>query len=97
MKRTEPIAVGELLSAMIGNSDRLKTAFAENRVLSEWSNVVGPIAEEIKDIYLRDGVLWVVCPSSLVRNEIMMRRSLLVAELNRRAGANVVKMIRVRF
>ena len=97
MKRTEPIAVGELLSAMIGNSDRLKSAFAENRVLSEWSNVVGSIADEVKDVYLRDGVLWVVCSSSAVRNEIMMRRSTFVAELNRRAGANVVKMIRVRF
>lgn len=96
MKRTDPIAVGELLEAIINSSDRLKTGFAENRALIEWKNIVGPIADQTKDVYLRDGVLWVVCSSAAVRNEIMMRRTSLMTELNKRVGSRVVTQIRVR-
>ena len=93
MKRTDPIAIGDLISAMIDSSERLKTGFAENKALQEWKRVAGRIADETKDVYLRDGVLWVVCSSAAVRNEIMMRRSSLVAEINNRVGQKVVNMI----
>ena len=97
MKRTDPIAIGDLISAMIDSSERLKTGFAENKALQEWKRVAGRIADETKDVYLRDGILWVVCSLAAVRNEIMMRRSSLVAEINNRVGQKVVNMIRVRF
>lgn len=97
MKRTDPIAIGDLISALIDSSEHLKKGFAENKALQEWKRVAGRIADETKDVYLRDGVLWVVCSSAAVRNEIMMRRSSLVAEINNRVGQKVVNMIRVRF
>ena len=97
MKRTEPIAVGELLTSIISNSEQMKTGFAESRVPIVWREIVGPLADMTKDIYLRDGVLWVVCESAVVKNEIMMRKSTLISELNNRVGREVVNVIRVKY
>lgn len=96
MKRTEPVSVGQLLGDFL--SERaMGPATMEGRAVELWAEVVGDyVAQHTEDVYIRKGVLYVNFSSAAVRTEIFMRRNMIVAQINAKIRAKVVRTIVVR-
>lgn len=88
--------VGDLLEEYL--RDRaMGPASMEGRAVELWAEVVGDyVARCTEDVYIRGGVLYVSFSSAAVRTEVFMRRRWLVAQLNARIRAQVVRNIVVR-
>ena len=88
--------VGDLLEEYL--RDRaMGPASMEGRAVELWAEVVGDyVARCTEDVYIRGGVLYVSFSSAAVRVEVFMRRRWLVAQLNARIRAQVVRNIVVR-
>lgn len=75
----------------------LGPATMEGRAVELWAEVVGDyVAKHTEDVYIRKGIIYVNFSSAAVRTEIFMRRKLIVAQLNARIRAKVVRTIVVR-
>lgn len=96
MKRTEPIAVGELLNEYIANR-ALGPASMEGRAVELWADVVGEhVASYTEDVYIRSGVIYVNFSSAAVRAEMFMRRREVVAAINSALRSRIVLRIVIR-
>ena len=63
----------------------------EYRLIQSWNEVVGPaIARYTGDMYIKNQILYVHLTSSVLRQELMMGRELLVKNLNNKVGAQVI-------
>ena len=66
----------------------------EVNALNAWESVVGQtINRHTKNIYIKDGVLFVKLDSSVVRNELAMLKQPLMKKINETVGAKVVSDI----
>lgn len=93
MRRNKTITLGEALNDLI-REYRLGPGLKEATVLSIWESIAGKvITARTKKTYLKDGVLHIYLTSSVVRNELMMLRDSLKAQINSRAGEEVVREI----
>ncbi|HJN07010.1 MAG TPA: DUF721 domain-containing protein [Bacteroidales bacterium] len=64
------------------------------RVVNLWEKVVGGIiAKHTTNKYVKDGIFYVAVDSSVLRNELYMKRSSIVKELNDEMGKKVIKEI----
>lgn len=64
------------------------------RITNLWEKVVGGIiAKHTTNMYVKDGIFYVGVDSSVLRNELYMKRSSLVKELNDEMGKKVIKEI----
>ena len=62
------------------------------RVVNLWEKVVGGIiAKHTTNKYVKDGIFYVAVDSSVLRNELYMKRSSIVKELNDEMGKKVIK------
>ncbi len=72
----------------------LETPLNEHRLIAAWKEILGPgIASYTSNIYIRNQILYVHLSSSVLRQELMMGRELLVKNLNRHVGAQVITNI----
>ena len=63
----------------------------ELRLVNAWPEVVGPsIAAYTDGLFVRNQTLYVHLTSSALRQELMMGRTLLVRNLNKHVGAQVI-------
>lgn len=93
MKRTKVKSIGELLQSYL-RQEGLETPLAQHRILDEWNNAVGPaLASYVSDMFIRNQTLHVFLKSPALRQNLMMRRSELVRDLNRRVGMQVITNI----
>lgn len=93
MKRTKVKSIGELLQSYL-RMEGLETPLAQHRILDEWNNVVGQgFAHYVSDIFIRNQTLHVFLKSPALRQNLMMRRTTLVQELNQRVGMQVITNI----
>ncbi len=53
------------------------------------------IVEQMRPAYIKDGFLYVAVLNSVLGQEIKIRETLLVSELKRRLGKNIIKGIKV--
>jgi len=96
MKRSNSEQVGNVVMQYLRQCG-LETPLYEFRVVDAWPRVVGEaLASYTQDLNIYNQVLFVRVSSSVVRNELMMRRSDLVSRLNREAGAQVITQIVLR-
>ena len=66
----------------------------EQKVIQAWSQVVGPfIASHTIDLSINEGRLFVRVDSDALRSELSYSKSLLMKNLNERAGTEIVKEI----
>lgn len=64
------------------------------RITNLWEKVVGGIiAKHTTNMYVKDKIFYVGVDSSVLRNELYMKRSSLVKELNDEMGKKVIKEI----
>ncbi|MEQ8908808.1 MAG: DUF721 domain-containing protein [Vicingaceae bacterium] len=66
----------------------------EVSLLKSWDEVTGPmISKHTKDLYFREGTLYVELDSSTLRQELSYAKSKLVEKLNQAAGKRMVNEI----
>lgn len=89
MRRTNTQSISEVLNEVL-KEYKLDERLRETRVYAAWSEVLGPLAKTTESLYMKNGVLFVSITSSVVRNELLMRRSDIVKALNEKTGENSV-------
>lgn len=93
MKKTESEKVGGVIMQYLRDMG-LETPLNEHRLIQAWDTVLGPaVSRYTKEIRIYNQVLFVTISSAALRNELMMRRTELVARLNAQAGAQVITQI----
>lgn len=66
----------------------------EVKIIKGWNGVVGPfIAQYTRDLYIKDGVLFVQLSSDSLRNELSYSKSVLLKNLNNLVGYEALKEI----
>ena len=93
MKRNDAQSIGQLVRAYL-RQECLESPLNERRLVNAWPEVVGPaIASYTDGLFVRNQTLFVHLTSSALRQELMMGRDLLVRNLNRHVGAQVITNI----
>lgn len=93
MRRNNTEQIGDLLRKFM-REEGLETPLNEHRLIAAWKEILGPgIASYTSNIYIRNQILYVHLSSSVLRQELMMGRELLVKNLNRHVGAQVITNI----
>ncbi len=90
MKRNEAERIGNVVWQFL-RQNALEAPLNEYRLLQAWETVVGPaINRYTSNLYIKNQVLYVHLSSSVLRQELMMGRTLLIKELNGKVGAQVI-------
>ena len=93
MKRNNTEQVGDVIRQLL-RQQGLETPLNEYRLVEAWKDVVGPtITKYTTNLYIRNQTLYVHLTSAALRQELMMGRDLLVRNLNRHVGAQVITNI----
>lgn len=72
----------------------LETPLNEFRATQAWSSIVGPaISKYTTDIKIYNQTMFVSISSSVVRNELLMKRTILIKRVNDHVGAQVITQI----
>jgi predicted nucleic acid-binding Zn ribbon protein len=96
MRRSKTISIADAVKDYIEEM-RIGGKLSEAGVVNSWEEIVGKaISTRTSKIYFKDHVLYVHLNSSVVRNELLMLRQVLIEKLNQKAGTEVVKDIVLR-
>ncbi|HQP03634.1 MAG: DUF721 domain-containing protein [Bacteroidales bacterium] len=90
MKRVSTTSISDLIKQYISDNN-LEYGIVSARLINSWEAAVGKmIANSTKDLYVHKRKLYVTLSSSIVRHELMMIKTGLIARLNELAQANVI-------
>ena len=90
MKRGSTKSIAELVRVMC-REEGLETPLNEYRLINAWSQVLGQAVQSYtKNLRIHNQVLYVTLTSSVLRQELMMNRKLLVRKLNDHVKAQVI-------
>ena len=90
MKRQNSVTMREALSMWI-DSMKLRQQIDEKRLIMLWKPTVGDyMAARTKEIYIKNRTLFVYVDSSVVRNELVLAKALLLKRLNSETGGSVI-------
>ena len=90
MKRSNTELLGDVIRRYL-RLEGLETPLTEYRLVDAWKDVVGPaVTRYTTNLYIRNQVLYVHLASSVVRQELMMAREMLVRNLNAQVGSQVI-------
>ena len=93
MSRTNDKTLKEAMEQIL-KVYRLKGKYDETFAVASWEEVVGKaVASRTKEIFIRDKKLFARLESSVVKNELKMMRTKIIANLNEKAGAEVIQEI----
>ena len=93
MRRKNEQPIGEVLKDMFKEYG-LERKFQQAEIGYVWNNLLGPsVANVTSKVILRNGKLTVYLDSSLVKHELTMMRSRLIAGLNEAMGKELVREI----
>ncbi len=93
MKRNNAEQIGVLIRNFL-RQESLESPLNEQKLINSWAEVLGPtIAGYTHQLYIKNQVLYVHLTSAALRQELMMGRELLVKNLNRHVGADVIHNI----
>lgn len=90
MKRNNTEQIGDVIRRLL-RQQGLETPLNEYRLVDAWKDVVGDtITRYTTNLYIKNQTLYVQLSSSVLRQELMMGRELLVRNLNEWVGAQVI-------
>lgn len=93
MKRNKAEQIGVLIQHFL-RQESLESPLNERRLINAWPEVLGSvIASYTTDLFIKNQVLYVSLTSAALRQELMMGREMLVRNLNRHVGAQVITNI----
>ncbi|MDH6311407.1 putative nucleic acid-binding Zn ribbon protein [Parabacteroides sp. PFB2-10] len=97
MKRKNTQTLGEVLRDFLEENRALRSKIYETRIERSWGEVLGPmVMQYTRNLYVRNGVLYVSLTSAVLRSELTLCRDRLVKSLNEHAGDEVIKEIVIR-
>ena len=90
MKRNNTEQGGDIIRQFL-RQEGLESPLNEYRLIESWKDVVGPaIARYTSNLYIKNQTLHVHLTSSVLRQELMMGRELLIRNLNKTVGSQVI-------
>lgn len=90
MDRSNARKISDVLKEFL-QENKLDKKFKERELIESWEELVGrAISRATKNIYIRNGKLFVVISSSVVRNELYMLKDEIVRKLNERIGEEII-------
>ena len=90
MKRNNTEQIGDVIRQFL-RQEGLETPLNEYRLVDAWKDVVGSvIMRYTTNLYIKNQTLYVHLSSSVIRQELMMSRQLLIRNLNSQVGAQVI-------
>ena len=90
MKRNDAQQIGDMIRKFF-RQNGLESPLIEYRLVQAWNDVVGPvISRYTTNLYIKNQILYVHLSSSVLREELMMGRDVLVRNLNQQVGAQVI-------
>ena len=90
MKRNDAQQIGDMIRKFF-RQNGLESPLNEYRLVQAWNDVVGPvISRYTTNLYIKNQILYVHLSSSVLREELMMGRDVLVRNLNQLVGAQVI-------
>ena len=93
MKRNDAEQIGKLIQQFL-RQESLEAPLNEQRLMAAWKEVLGStINFYIKELFIKNQILYVHLTSSVLRQELMMGREILVRNLNNHVGATVITNI----
>lgn len=93
MKRTEAKSIAEIIGDFMQQED-IEATMLEHKALHLWQEVVGPgVNRMTTERYVENGVITVKINSAVLRNELMLSRSSIIAQLNKLVGKDVIREI----
>ena len=93
MRRNDAEAIGDMIRKFF-RVNGLESPLNEYRLVQAWKDVVGPvITRYTSNLYIKNQILYVHLTSSVLRQELMMGRDILVRNLNEKVGAQVIVSI----
>ena len=95
MKRTNTLSIAQVIGDVL-NDYNIAGKFREARIIAAWNKVLGPLAKNTNQLYIKNNTLFATVSSSVIRNELDMRRSKIIKLLNETAGEEVIKNIVLR-
>lgn len=90
MKRNNTEQIGDVLRQFL-RQQGLETPLNEYRLVDAWKDVAGPvITRYTTNLFIKNQVLYVSLSSSVIRQELMMGREMLIRNLNAQVGSQVI-------
>lgn len=90
MKRNNTEQIGDVLRQFL-RQQGLETPLNEYRLVDAWKDVVGPvITRYTANLFIKNQILYVSLSSSVIRQELMMGREMLIRNLNAQVGSQVI-------
>jgi len=90
MKTSNDRPLKEVLQELI-ETYRLEGKLNEVKAVHSWEKVVGEmIARHTKDLYIRNGKLFIKIDSPALKNELSYSSSVIVEKINTEAGTKVI-------
>jgi predicted nucleic acid-binding Zn ribbon protein len=77
--------------------NKLDVKLKERKLIDSWEELMGKtIFRATKNIYVKEGKLFVVISSSVIRNELHMLKQEIVRKLNEKAGEDIITELILR-
>lgn len=93
MRKKNAESIGELIHHFL-REERLESPLNEQRLIDAWTVILGPAMAAYTDgLFIKNQTLYVHLTSAALRQELMMGRDLLVKNLNRHVGSQVITNI----
>jgi predicted nucleic acid-binding Zn ribbon protein len=93
-KSVQPLQ--DILKEIMGTPSMSRGIYP-SRIPAAWNEVMGPsVARVTKNVFYRNGVVFVTLYSSTIRAELMMYRDKIVQRLNDHIGNSIVKELVLR-
>jgi len=93
MKINSDRPIRDVLKELI-ETYRLEGKLNEVKVIHSWEKVVGEmIARHTKDLFVKNGRLFVKIDSPALKNELSYSRSVIADKLNEEAGSKVIEEV----
>ena len=94
MRRSNTQTLSEILNDFFSENPVITKRLAENRLINAWETTLGKaVSHYTENLYVRNKTLYVHLSSSVLRNELSLCRSDLIAKLNKEAGRDVINQI----
>ena len=91
MERSNTQSMAEAIRAFLKES-KLEKPLKERQLVSSWESLLGKsIARATREIYIKDGKLYVSLTSSVIRTELYMLQDEIIRKLNEAAGEELLK------
>ena len=94
MKRTNTQTLSDVLKDFFQENPLIAEKLAETRLINAWETTLGKaVTRYTENLYIKNKTLHARLSSAVLRNELSLYRSDLVAKLNKAAGMDIINNI----